>query len=85
MDAEDITIDKPKVSEEPDVTEAARQLLCEAAEEANKKAQDKDAVVEEVKIPEVVEQKDANPIVNAMVKPILTSAEPVKEVQGIAA
>ena len=41
MESEDIEIEKPKAIE--DVTDVAKQLICEAAEEANKKSNDKNA------------------------------------------
>ena len=42
MESEDIEVDKPK-SKDDDITEVARQLLCDATEEANKKTSDKNA------------------------------------------
>ena len=42
MESEDIEVDKPKNKDE-DITEVARQLLCDATEEANKKTNDRNA------------------------------------------
>ena len=44
MESEDIVIDKPK-KDDDDIMEVARQLMCEAAEEANKKTNDKNITI----------------------------------------